>query len=381
MAKNEHSPHMPADETAVPANDSKKQAVAAKKPTGPISRARTIVLLVVFLSVVVGLIVGNGWGTLSSMGVGAIAYLCPLGALETLVAGHSPVLRTIIALVCVLAVVALIGRAFCSWICPVPPVRRFFRPNADKKDAAKAERGRDGGSEATDASASTAMAPLSKDEQAALAASCGSSKGHSCTSCSSCGLPPVGGKRDGLQIDSRHGVLVGALLSSAIFGFPVFCLVCPVGLTIAFAVGIYRALFQQDPTVSLLVFGVLLLVEVVFFRKWCHKLCPMGALMSLVGAKAPFLKPRVSAEKCLREQGVDCRACVKACPEHLDPHSTSLSECTKCGLCVEACPAGAISFRKRVGAVERVKQPAENRPQPVVAEELDFEEDLAPETL
>lgn len=351
------------------------------KKKGAISRARTIVLLVVFLSIVAGLIVGNGWGTLSSLGVGAIAYLCPLGALETLLAGHSPVLRAIISLVCVLVIVALIGRAFCAWVCPVPPLRHFFRPNADKK--AKVDDASDGEG-AADASVlaegdkAAPVAPLSADEKAALSAGCGHGAGRSCSSCASCGLPPVGGKRDGLQIDSRHGVLAGALLSSAIFGFPVFCLICPVGLTLAVVVGIYRAIFQQDPTVSLLIFAVILLVEVVFFRKWCHKFCPIGALMSLVGAKAPFLRPRVAADKCLREQGVDCRACVKACPEQLDPHAESIPECSKCGLCAEACPVGAIGFRKPAGvkapAADNVRQPV-GETQPVFAEELDFEEE------
>lgn len=359
MSRNETAPAVKAEaETEAP----KAAGTAPKKAKGPISRMRTIVLLVVFLSIVVGLIAGNGWGTLSSMGVGAIAYLCPLGALETLVAGHSPVLRTILALVCVLAVVALIGRAFCAWVCPVPPLRHFFRPNADKKGKAKAVEQAEGsaaqGAEGASAAApftaeetAAKVAPLTAEEAAVLSVGCGSAsaKGHSCASCSSCGLPPVGGKRDGLQLDSRHGVLIGALASSALFGFPVFCLICPVGLTIAVVVGVYRALFQQDPTVSLLIFAAILLVEVVFFRKWCHKICPIGALMSLVGAKAPLLRPRVAADKCLREQGIDCQACVKACPEQLDPHSASIPECSKCGLCAEACPAGAISFRKRIG--------------------------------
>lgn len=349
-------------ETELQAETSKAEHGTPKKAKGKIGRARTIVLLAVFLSIVVGLIVGNGWGTLSSMGVGAIAYLCPLGALETLVAGHSPVLRTILALLCVLAVVALIGRAFCAWVCPVPPLRHFFRPNADKKDkekiAADASDPADSsdpsfaGTDLGQSSATTKVAPLTAEESSTLAAGCGgaSGKGHSCASCSSCGLPPVGGTRDGLQLDSRHGVLIGALASSAVFGFPVFCLICPVGLTIAVVVGVYRALFQQDPTVSLLIFAAILLVEVVFFRKWCHKICPIGALMSLVGAKAPLLRPRVATDKCLREQGVDCRACVKACPEQLDPHSASIPECSKCGLCAEACPVGAITFRKRKAA-------------------------------
>ena len=387
MAENDSSQQVPA---------ASEKERAAKKAAGKISRARTIVLLVVFLSIVAGLILGNGWGTLSSLGVGAIAYLCPLGALETVIAGHSPVLRGVISLVCVLAVVALLGRTFCAWVCPVPPLRHFFRPNAGKGKAGDADREVEGTSAARSAGAScveaadaeaSAVRPLSAEEAASLSAACGSQAAHSCASCSSCGLPPVGGTRDGLQIDSRHGVLVGALLSSALFGFPVFCLICPVGLSIAVVVGVYRALFEQDPTVSLLIFAAILLVEVVFFRKWCHKICPIGALMSLVGAKASVLRPRVAASRCLREQGVDCRACVKACPEALDPHAASIPECTRCGQCAEACPVGAVSFRKRAGAgvpatadaKGQAKRPGAGRPQPAMAEQPDLEEELISE--
>lgn len=281
-----------------------------------IGRARRICLLIVFLSIVVGLFVRAGWGTLSSLGVNAVAYLCPLGALETLVAARTMVPRAVVALVCAVVVVALFGRFFCAWVCPVPPIGRFFRGGKAKKSEKEGEK-----------------------------------EGDACTGCASgctsgCGLDPVGGARDGLRFDSRHGVLLGALLSSAVCGFPVFCLICPVGLSIAVAVGLYGAIFQQNPTVSLPVFAAILLVELVFFRKWCHKACPLGALMSLIGAKAPLARPRVDAEKCLRSQGIDCRVCASACPELLDPHSPHIPECTKCGECADVCPAHAISFRQ-----------------------------------
>ena len=87
--------------------------------------------------------------------------------------------------------------------------------------------------------------------------------------------------------------------------------------------------------------------------------------------------------RALREQGIDCQACVKACPEQLDPHTASIPECTKCGQCAEACPVGAISFRKRVGAAVTVPAgeaapavAAERRAADGVAplDDLDFEE-------
>ena len=41
------------------------------------------------------------------------------------------------------------------------------------------------------------------------------------------------GKNRRVRFVSRSGVLAGALASAAIFGFPVFCQICPVGLTFA----------------------------------------------------------------------------------------------------------------------------------------------------
>ena len=340
-----------AKDTAAVAPKAVEKAPKKKRPT--IVKVRRSAVLIIFASVVLGLLLSNGWGTLSAMGYGAITYLCPVGALETLFASHTLIPRVVIALVVALVVIALLGRMFCAWACPVPPLRRLFRSDK-KKHGQKEARAQEATAEAGKADS---VAPIEADEaQGALTAA--SSGCHSCSTCGSCKLPPVGGKRDGLQIDSRHGVLAGAVISSAICGFPVFCLVCPVGLTIALVVCLFRAIFQQDPTVSILVFAAILLVEVVFFRKWCHKFCPIGALMSLVGAKAPVLKPQVDEEKCLRSHGIDCKVCVQSCPEELDPHSARLSECTRCAECVQACPAGAIKLRTRKPVAERAADPA-----------------------
>lgn len=354
---------MAAEEKGTARAERREHADVHAHKRGRISRARSLTVLAVFLLIVVGLFAQNGWGTLSSMGIGAIAALCPLGAIETLIASHTIIPRSLVAAVIGLVLVALFGRFFCSWICPVPPIGAFFHSSKKKgARAAAAEEHRAAAQAQADAAAPDcaegvqACAPdagahsgEAPADEASIRREVDKLVGHKgCASCASgCGLPPVGGKRDGVHIDSRHGVLLGALASAAIFGFPVFCLVCPVGLSIATVVCLYRAIFEQTPTLSLLVFPLILLVELVFFRKWCHKLCPMGALMSLVGARAPFAKPRVNEAACLREKGIDCRVCVQTCPEGIDPHSTTIPECTKCGLCVEACPAKAISFRKQ----------------------------------
>ena len=286
-------------------------------------RLRAIACLTAFLSVGIVLALHTGWGTLSSMGAGAVAAICPLGALETLVVSGTMVPRAAVSLVAVVAIVLLVGRAFCSWLCPIPPIQRFFRPG--KKAACRPP------------------ADVGAEEA-------------SCSSCpAGCGLPPVGGERDGFRLDSRHAVLAGALVSTAVFGFPVFCLVCPVGLVFATLIAVWAAFAEQTPTWSLFVFPAILLVEVVLFRKWCRKLCPLGALMSLLSCKAPLVKPHVDAGACLRSKGVDCRVCVDACPELLDPHSPCIPECTKCGLCAERCPHQAIDLRLGFTSTKRLR--------------------------
>lgn len=305
------------------------------KKRASIQRIRSICIIAVFALIVVGLIAHWGLGTLSSLGVGAIAYICPVGALETLLAGQEIIPRLIVGFLCALVLIVLLGRFFCSWVCVVPPLIKFFHPKKKSNDRSEETMSN---SLAEDIHDSSCNACKACDQ---LESGCDSSQEGTKHA-----LAPLGGKRDGLQIDSRHGVLAGALLGSLVCGFPVFCLICPVGLSLALVVGIYSAIFEQNPTISLLIFAVILLLELVFFRKWCHKLCPIGAFMSLVGAKAPVLKPKVNSEKCLRCSGIDCKVCVDVCPEELDPHCKDISECTRCGICIERCPAKAISYRK-----------------------------------
>ena len=148
-----------------------------------------------------------------------------------------------------------------------------------------------------------------------------------------------------MRLDSRHAVLVGTLASAAVFGFPVFCLICPVGLTFATIIGLWNLVQFNEPTWALIIFPIILIAEVTVLRKWCSKICPISALVSLLSNLNVTLRPRVKADACLRSRGVDCHACVDACPEQLDPHSRRIPECSKCGKCVEACPAKAIGIK------------------------------------
>lgn len=268
------------------------------------STLRTLTALAVVGVVCAGLAFSIGTGTPSAFGLYDIAALCPLGAVEAAIASKTVVPPLLIGALVVVAATVLVGRAFCAWGCPVPLLRRVFGVK---------DRPRQG-------------------EQA-----CGRSAALD-------GAVP----RRGGVADSRNWVLGGAVLSTAVVGFPVFCLICPVGLTFATIIALWRLFQLSEMTLSLLVFPALLVVEVVVLRKWCHRFCPIGALLSLIARLNRTFQPAVAKTTCLHGKGADCSRCAEACPEGIDLHhaevSAPLHECTRCGRCKDACPTHSIGF-------------------------------------
>ncbi|MBB3170658.1 4Fe-4S binding protein [Parvibacter caecicola] len=273
------------------------------------STLRALTAASVFVVVGIGLAFATGTGTLSAIGWNSVAAICPLGALESMLGAKTIAVRALIALVGFVIIALLVGKAFCSWVCPVPHLQNIFKSRKDKQNEAQAR------SKAADRS-------LKRWER-------GESVIHE-------------------PIDSRHAVLGGALLSTAIFGFPVFCLVCPVGLIFATFILFWRLVQFNEPTIGLIVFPAILITELLVFKRWCGAICPLGALMSLVSKANKTLRPQVDIETCLHSKGSSCKACISACPERIDPINNlgdrSLNECIRCKSCSDVCPVGAITF-------------------------------------
>ena len=285
------------------------------------STLRTLVAVLIIVVVTVGILFAMPIGNLSAFGWKDIAFICPVGALTTLLASKTFIPRALISLVLAVIAIILLGRAFCSWACPVPLVAKlrdvFKRNDSGKKDAG----------------AKDVTTPLSDEEKALLA---GCKKG-------------CGAEEEIHAADSRHVVLGAALLSAAIFGVPVFCLICPIGLTFATILLVILLFGGGDVTWSVVLVPVLLLVEVVFFRKWCAKICPLSAFMSLVGKLNRTWRPTVDEKACIElGHGGTCGRCADICDVRIDlrhpENSASLSECTRCKKCAEACPTHAIKF-------------------------------------
>ena len=143
---------------------------------------------------------------------------------------------------------------------------------------------------------------------------------------------------------------------SAIFGFPVFCLVCPVGLTFATVLVVWRLFAAGDMTIAVILVPALLIIELVFLRKWCTRFCPLSALMNLVSRFSKTFVPVIDDTKCLEtSQGVPCSRCAQVCESdinirHIAYGERTLADCSRCRNCADVCPTHAISFPVFAGA-------------------------------
>lgn len=125
-------------------------------------------------------------------------------------------------------------------------------------------------------------------------------------------------------------------------GYTVFETINPVGI-------VSRAITYG--TVGGLVWvGLLLTLEVVWSRRfWCRYVCPIGLTYGIAGIVAP-VRIRHDSTKCLHEG-----KCRQVC---LVPHVLEMTklgygkdvvtsigaDCTRCGMCVDVCPTGALAF-------------------------------------
>lgn len=321
--------------------------------TGP--RLRALAALAFFLLFLLGLAVHTGWGTPSSFGIAEIAAICPLGNLEAMLASKTFLPRALVGFAVFLVVAALLGRFFCGWLCPVPwvekalsklraPGRRFGL--GLKESPAASETPRTSACTTTNASSNTASeSGKNAPRSCPSGASCASS------SCKDCALASrVKEKADQATEKTPYWILGGALASSAVFGFPVFCLICPVGLTFALTVALWRLFEFNETNWAILWFAGFLVLELLVLRRWCSRFCPLGALWTLASRLNRFFRPTAREDLCTRmTHGVPCTICRDVCPEGIDPASVAndpmlLTRCTKCGACAAACPTGAVHF-------------------------------------
>jgi NapH/MauN family ferredoxin-type protein len=90
---------------------------------------------------------------------------------------------------------------------------------------------------------------------------------------------------------------------------------------------------------SLIVLGIALFEVTISRRWWCRYVCPGGALYSMLG-KARLIRVKRVASHCTL-----CGDCVVVCPMGLVPMQDVMGvECDNCGLCVSSCNDDALGY-------------------------------------
>lgn len=98
-----------------------------------ISRVRAVVASVVILATLGSFVAHVGFGSYSSFGFAGLSYACPVGILEGMLGAKSFDWTGLFCLAVVVVVALVAGKAFCSWICPTPWVRRIFGTGGSTK--------------------------------------------------------------------------------------------------------------------------------------------------------------------------------------------------------------------------------------------------------
>lgn len=217
-----------------------------------------------------------------------IPLLDPLSGLEVILASRSFTGTLLLGITLVTVLYAILGRVFCAWVCPLGMI-------LDLNESLRRR-----------------LNTLSRRFFHRP-------------------LPSLT-----LSRQLKYWLLAYFLLLSTWASLPVFTMISPIHWIL------WGLIFGATPWIGVIL--TLALVELAAPRVFCRSLCPLGAFYSLIGRAAPLRVPISQVEDCR----LRCRLCDRQCPmgiEVMEKHtlaghrSISDPECTRCGACIEVCPA------------------------------------------
>jgi polyferredoxin len=104
--------------------------------------------------------------------------------------------------------------------------------------------------------------------------------------------------------------------------------------------------FAEISQFSLIVISILFVLSILVRNFWCRYLCPYGALLGLISFLSPT-KIKRNVSSC-----IDCELCSKVCPSFIKVEkvvTVRSDECTSCFNCIDVCPvANTLEVKTKV---------------------------------
>ena len=224
-------------------------------------------------------------GLTGSLAVWFVKLIDVFAYFESLAASKSPTLQALTAVLPIIGIYLIFGRAFCGWVCPMDFLYEIIEKIRGKWQGIKGN----------------------------------------------------------VSLKIGYGIAGGFLLGSLFIDVPLFTNYLS-HLTNFFRFinsGVYLTLnLPVDSTVLLFSGAVifsLLLLEYIFPRLWCRVLCPVGKTYGLFN-KISLIKLRFVEGDC-----GECNLCEQVCymnvkiPRYLDQQKLRDTNCIYCGKCIEGC--------------------------------------------
>lgn len=223
-------------------------------------------------------------GTLWSMRVGGVEWTDPLAAVEMIAASKHVHWQLIASLALPVLLTVVLGKVFCSWICPAYVLFELTGKLRSLLRVAEIQPGE------------LSFSPRNK----------------------------------------YVFLVVGAALA-AIFSGPLFALIYPPAVI---SRALHAWVFGTTLTGMVVLLGLIVGFELfVSPRWWCRTMCPGGALYGLLGWLRP-VRIKLRTETC-----TGCKDCIPVCEEGINPITQSASiECDNCGVCIRHCGDGALYY-------------------------------------
>ncbi|MCQ2294336.1 MAG: 4Fe-4S binding protein [Bacteroidales bacterium] len=109
--------------------------------------------------------------------------------------------------------------------------------------------------------------------------------------------------------------------------------------------------------VAAITFVVIGVLSFRWGRLWCNTICPVGTVLGFF-AKFSWLKPHINDSKC-----IGCGKCAKQCKSQCinpETHQIDYSRCVACMDCLENCSVKAITLGSKCGKSSKVEGEAVN---------------------